>query len=248
MTLEVENNQGERFIGSAVLAMGDDVALTAWHVVWDAKSVWATFADGTRVKVIGCIDKDGDRDLAALKLERKFPRLKAGVSRDLQSVASRVYVIGAPKGYDFSISDGLISQVRRVDGFPQYQVSCPISSGNSGGPVLNDRGDVIGIVSWTKSDAQNVSFAVPTRELDRIDLTRAVVPWQQQTASDRPTLARRSVGSRLTSVPTSDSDLQILADLRKALAAAVGKNVTITLKEGRAENKFSFTMPARGLK
>ena len=46
MTLEVENNQGERFVGSAVLALGDDVALTAWHVVWDARSVWATFADG----------------------------------------------------------------------------------------------------------------------------------------------------------------------------------------------------------
>ena len=46
MTLEVENQSGERFVGSAVLAVRDDAALTAWHVVADARAVWAVFADG----------------------------------------------------------------------------------------------------------------------------------------------------------------------------------------------------------
>ena len=67
MTLEVESRSGERFVGSAVLALADDVALTAWHVVADARSVWAVFADGQRVEVTGCIDHDGVRDLALLK-------------------------------------------------------------------------------------------------------------------------------------------------------------------------------------
>ena len=79
MTLEVENQSGERFVGSAVLALADDVALTAWHVVADAQSVWAVFADGQRVKVIGCIDYDGSRDLALLKLEKRLPRRQAVV-------------------------------------------------------------------------------------------------------------------------------------------------------------------------
>ena len=77
MTLEVENQRGEKFVGSAVMALADDVAVTAWHVVCDAQSVWATFADGTRVKVTGCIDKDGERDLALLKLEKSLPGRRA---------------------------------------------------------------------------------------------------------------------------------------------------------------------------
>ena len=117
MTLEVENQGGQRFVGGAVLARANDVALTAWHVIADARSVWAVFADGQRVKVIGCIDHNGGRDLALLKLERGLPHRQAALCQELQSVAARVYVIGAPKGYDFSISDGLISQVRTVNGF-----------------------------------------------------------------------------------------------------------------------------------
>ena len=87
-------------------------------------------------------------------------------------MAARAYVIGAPKGYDFSISDGLISQIRTVNGFQQYQLSCPISPGNSGGPILNNRGEVIGIASWTKADAQNVSFAIPTQEFMRLNVSQ----------------------------------------------------------------------------
>jgi S1-C subfamily serine protease len=172
MTLEVENQSGQRFVGSAVLARANDVALTAWHVIADARSVWAVFADGQRLKVIGCIDHNGGRDLAILKLEKRLPRRQAALCQELQSVAARAYVIGAPKGYDFSVSDGLISQIRSVNGFLQYQLSCPISPGNSGGPILNNRGEVIGIDSWTKADAQNVSFAIPTREFMRLNVSQ----------------------------------------------------------------------------
>src|ERR1039457_4043857 len=91
MTLEVENQRGEKFVGSAVLALADDVAMTAWHVVADARSVWAVFADGQRVKVTGFIDHDGLRDLALLKLEKRLPHRQAVLCRELQSVAARAY-------------------------------------------------------------------------------------------------------------------------------------------------------------
>jgi serine protease Do len=193
MTLEVENEAGERFVGSGVLALADDIAVTAWHVVCDARFVVAVFADGQRVKVIGCIDKDGKRDLAIIKLEKGMPHRRAVLCRELQVVASRVYVMGAPKGYDFTISDGLISQIRRVDGFSQYQLSCPISTGNSGGPVINEHGEVIGIASWTKADAQNLSFAIPTRELARLNVACRPRRWEQLATIDRPALAGRAV-------------------------------------------------------
>jgi S1-C subfamily serine protease len=246
MMLEVENQAGERFVGSAVMALGDDIAITAWHVVCDATSVWARFADDTRVKVVGCIDKDGERDLALLKLERRLPGRCAVLKRDLQSVATRAYVIGAPKGYGFSISDGLVSQIRHVDGFPQYQVSCPISPGNSGGPVLDDRGQVIGIVSWTKSDAQSVSFAIPSQEVRRLNVGSKATVWEQLSVTARPPIAPHRVESDrpVSTEGGKNSPAHGFEEFTKRLQKSAGKNVTVVIQEGGQENKFTFTVPA----
>lgn len=248
MTLEVENSAGEKFVGSAVMALADDVAVTAWHVVCDARAVWASFADGTRMKVVGCIDQDGERDLALLKLEKTLPGRRAVLNRELQSVATRTYVIGAPKGYGFSISDGLVSQIRPVDGFPQYQVSCPISPGNSGGPVLDSRGRVIGIVSWTKSDAQNVSFAIPSRELARLNAAGKTAEWEQLPLTARPALAPHWVDmDRLVSREAKGPG-RGFEDFTRRLEKATGKRVTVILEEDGLENKFTFTVPRQLLK
>jgi len=249
MTLEVENQAGEKFVGSAFVALADDVAVTAWHVVCDARSVWATFDDGTRVRAIGCIDKDGERDLALLKLEKGLPGRRAVLNGDLQSVATRAYVIGAPKGYGFSISDGLVSQIRHVDGFSQYQVSCPISPGNSGGPVLDERGRVIGIVSWTKSDAQNVSFAIPSREVARLNATSKAMAWEQLSSSARPPIAPHWVDSeRPVSTESKGSVTRGFEELTKRLEKSAGKRVTVVVQEDGQENKFTFTVPRWALK
>ena len=243
MSLEVENQRGERFVGSAVLGLGDDVALTTWHVVADARFVWAIFADGQRVKVIGCIDHDSGCDVALLKLERKLPHRQAVLCREMQPIASRAYVIGTPKGYDFSISDGLISQIRTVDGFSQYQVSCPISPGNSGSPVLNQRGEVIGLAAWTKADAQNVNFAIPTREFSQLRVSKPPSTWDQLSAAQ--------LTSTTTSIQTRQSARQAVvgeipagdySDFRKRLDESVGEPVTIMVQEKGQTNVYRFTM------
>jgi S1-C subfamily serine protease len=246
MTLEIENQAGEKFVGTAVMALADDVAVTAWHVVCDARNVWATFADGTRVRVVGCLDKDGEKDLALLKLERKIRGRRATLNKDFQSVATRAFVIGAPKGYGFSITDGLVSQIRRVDGTPQYQISCPISPGNSGGPVLDERGRMIGIVSWTKTDAQNLSFAIPTREVFALNASAPVTPWDNLSAAARPPLPLHRVD---TDRPVSTAGKATVAlprafeQLADHLGKSAGKTVTVVVHDGGEESRFTFTVP-----
>jgi S1-C subfamily serine protease len=244
MKLEVENQCGERFVGSAVLALADDVALTAWHVVADARSVRAVFADGQRVPVIGCVDYDGSRDLALLKLEKRLPHRQALLSRERQPVAARAYVIGTPKGFDFSISDGLISQMRIVDGFPQYQVSCPISPGNSGSPIFNNRGEVIGIASWTKADAQNVSFAIPTQEFSRLNVSGRPTTWEQLAATARQAQPARLVKSRQTSGLglAGEAAAGTFAAFKQLLKDSVGKSVTVVVQTEGRTNTFAFTV------
>lgn len=242
MTLEVENHRGERFVGSAVLALADDVALTAWHVVADARSVWAVFADGQRVEMTGCIDHDGMRDVALLKLAKPMPHRQAALGSELQSVAARAYVIGAPKGYDFSIGDGLISQIRSVNGLLQYQVSCPISPGNSGGPILNQRGEVIGIASWTKSDAQNVSFAIPTQEFLRLKASEPPKTWGELAAINKSAPTNSLTGLRPSSDKAREAAPGDYAALQQWLKDSVGKSVTVVVQEAGQTNIFAFTV------
>lgn len=244
MTLEVENRAGERFVGSAVLTLADDTALTAWHVVSDARSVCAIFEDGTRVKVSGWVARDPERDVALLRLDKPMPGRRAVFSREIEPVASRAYVIGAPKGYGFSITDGLISQIRQVGGFSQYQISCPISAGNSGGPVLNEKGLVIGIVLWTKTDAQNVSFAITSREADGLKAGPAVSFWEQPVpappSAAGPTTTNSAVVFRADPSEISSDEL---TRFTQRLAQSVGKKVSVVVQEDGQETKFRFTVP-----
>jgi S1-C subfamily serine protease len=244
MTLEVENQTGEKFIGSAVLALADDTALTTWHVVADARSVWAVFANGQRVKVIGCIDHNCSRDVALVKLEKQLPHRQAILSRTMQSVAARAYVIGAPKGFDFSISDGLISQIRSVDKALQYQLSCPISPGNSGGPVLNCRGEVIGITSWTKTDAQNVSFAIPVEEFLRLNAAQQVSTWTQLAALTQPVPISASTNGGRVAQAASEAEIRPgnFAAFQQRLKESAGKSVTVLVQEVERTNVFRFTV------
>jgi len=244
MTLEVENQSGEKFIGSAVLALADDVAVTAWHVVANAQTVWAVFADGQRLKVIGCIHQDASRDLALLKLERPRPHGRATLCRELQAVAARIYVVGTPKGYAFSISDGLISQIQTVDGFREYQLSCPISPGNSGSPIFNQRGQVIGIASWTKSDAQNMSFAVPTQDFMRLNISGAPTTWEQlaTTNSSAPPIKLIKIRPGQDQASAATADAGNFAAFQKWYYDSIGKFVTVVVQEAGRTNIFAFTV------
>ena len=77
-------------------------------------------------------------------------------------VGSRVYAIGSPRGLEQTISDGLLSGVRRsADGsFTALQVTVPISRGSSGGGLFDAQGRLIGITTFTLRDAQNLNFAL----------------------------------------------------------------------------------------
>lgn len=258
MTLRVENAAGEEFIGSAFLALEEGVALTAWHVLRDARRVTANFADGRSCEVKGYIDKDEIRDLALIRVEVSG-RPRAPLSREIPMVGSRAYVIGSPKGYEFSIGDGLISQIQTVDGVRLYQVSCPISAGNSGGPIVNERGEVVGITSWSKVDAQNLNFAVPARDVVRLNASLAATLWGQPmrrpaTRSLQRTLEKNdSVAARSTTTSQRQSEPEPeqgfgsgskpSGSLRDLLRRSVGREITVHVTEDGQSREYRFTVP-----
>lgn len=183
VTLNVERPHGASGIGTAFLAIRKNVAVTAWHVVKGAKDIKAKFSDGSEVQVKGVIDKNTDLDIAVIELEcgdRKALPLAQGSPK----VGSKAYVIGAPKGMDFSISDGIISQTPLLGQIKLFQFTCPVSAGNSGGPLLNAAGEVTGIVSWQLRDAQNLNFAVPVSILSQLDASKSPSPFLNSDMED----------------------------------------------------------------
>ena len=238
LTLRVENKSGERYVGTAFLAVKEGIAVTAWHVIFDAVKVTARFSDGANCEVTGFIDYDDNKDLAFIKVDSKDrPLMSLSTAKAL--VGMRTYVIGSPKGYEFSIGDGLLSQVQKVDGFNQLQVSCPFSPGNSGGPLLNSRGEVFGVAAWTRNGAQNVNFATPVTELSRLDANKPITRWKDLHSKKKALVS--SLDKKRNS-PANEST-QSAQDLKTLFKKSAGKEVTVTVVQDGQQEKFTFTVP-----
>ena len=176
MTLKVLKSNGDNVLGTGFMAVKEGMAVTAWHVVRDAKTVTAKFSDGQEFESSGLVDKDEKRDIALIRV-KVFGKTLLPVATTAPDVGSAAYVIGAPEGLEFSITSGLLSQIQAANGTNHYQFSCPASPGNSGGPLINSQGQVTGVVSFQFREGQNLNFAVPSTYVLGLDATLPTQPW-----------------------------------------------------------------------
>ena len=166
--IEVADARGQTSSASGVLISPDGLIATNYHVIEDGVSARVKLADGRTFEDVAVGAADEPRDLAILKVDaRNLPWLGFSNAKRLQ-VGSTVYALGAPKGLEGSLSQGLISGLR--DGAevgPEFedmrviQFTAPISPGSSGGPLLNETGYVIGLVCGYKRGGQNLNLAIP---------------------------------------------------------------------------------------
>ncbi len=153
--------------GSGFIVSSDGVILTNAHVVKDAKDVTVKLTDRRefKAKVIGT---DPKTDVAVIKIDAKdLPYLPLGNTRDLK-VGEWVLAIGSPFGFENTVTAGVVSAKGRSlpdDSYvPFIQTDVAVNPGNSGGPLFNARGEVVGINAQIYSRTggyQGVSFAIP---------------------------------------------------------------------------------------
>ena len=165
--LEMKNSTGTTLgFGSGFFVKPNQIA-TNFHVIEGAAQGTAKLVGKyARYQIEGIVATDKANDLAVLKVTADgVTPLPLGDS-DTVNIGAKVYVAGNPKGLEGTFSDGLISRRER---YPKkrLQMTAPISPGSSGGPVLNSKGEVIGIsVSVHRAlDAQNLNFAIPSNYL-----------------------------------------------------------------------------------
>jgi len=153
--------------GSGFIVSADGVILTNAHVVDDAQKVTVKLTDRREfeARVIGA---DAKSDVAVLKIDaHDLPAVRLGDPRGLQ-VGEWVVAIGSPFGFENSVTAGIVSAKGRTlpdDSYvPFIQTDVAVNPGNSGGPLFNLRGEVVGINSQIYSRSggyQGLSFAIP---------------------------------------------------------------------------------------
>lgn len=161
--------------GTGFLIDRDGTVVTNHHVVAEARGVLIRFMGGASYEEVELLTEDAAQDIALLRVDIKKPAsgdppavesLSLGNSDSIQ-VGERVISIGNPLGLEHTLSDGLVSQRRTYMGRQWIQTTAPISPGNSGGPLFDMKGSVIGITTAQVGAfrAQNLNLAVPVNNL-----------------------------------------------------------------------------------
>lgn len=147
--------------GSGFIVSSDGKVVTNYHVVTMASRIKVKHGDAV-YDVEGLTHVDSDNDLAILKLAKgKYPAVKIGNS-DVLRVGEKVYAMGSPQGLENTISEGIVSGIRKIDkDISIIQMTAAISRGSSGGPLFNERGEVVGIATFLIAETQNLNFALP---------------------------------------------------------------------------------------
>jgi S1-C subfamily serine protease len=151
--------------GSAV-AVSSREAITNCHVVSNGGTI--TLSNGASSLKAEVVGADSATDRCYLRADgdlRPVPGLREYSSL---MVGEIVYTIGSPKGLVNTLGSGLLSGLRTSEDETEYiQISAPVSAGSSGGGLFDDRGNLIGIVSFTIRDAQNLNFAIAASQFWR---------------------------------------------------------------------------------
>ena len=148
-----------------------DVIATNYHVIENAVYGTARVVGETETYIIeGTIGVDKTHDLALLKVAGADRRALPLADFGSTEVGEEIFVFGNPRRLEGTISPGIISglSLREMKGENLIQISAPISSGSSGGPVVNRRAEVIGVAVSSLVEGQNLNFAVPSSLLARL--------------------------------------------------------------------------------
>ena len=165
------DNKGEiKKQGSGFFISKDGNIVTSHHVLEAATQAEIKTSKGKiyPIKKILAESKEDDIVLASVDIPQELVH-PLTLSKSIPEVGEKVIVIGNPLGLEQTISDGIVSAVREIPQFGEIiQITVPVSSGSSGSPVINIKGEVIGVATFQIVEGQNLNFAIPSEKVDKL--------------------------------------------------------------------------------
>ena len=149
-------------------------------------------------KIQGWLNVDRVNDLAILSVPSIGANSLQLSTNSNPSVGEQVYAIGNPQGLSGTISEGIISSIRKTTEKTLIQITAPISPGSSGGPVIDNDGKVIGVAVSTLASGQNLNFAIPSSKVSTLN--------QKPVTS----INKLNFNKNITAKKTSNSEVDIL--------------------------------------
>ncbi len=168
VTITVSSSRGGMGGGTGFIVDESGIVITNHHVIDHASSISVKLLDGNWASKVELLVEDKDQDLAILKITTAVDvhTVVLGDSEKVQ-VGERAISIGNPLGLEHTLTDGLVSARRTYEGKKMIQMSTPVSPGNSGGPLFNLKGEVIGVSTaqlGSYSRGQNLNLAIPINQ------------------------------------------------------------------------------------
>ena len=224
-TPSVVSVRTEQSLGTGFVVSPDGLIATNLHVIAGNSDITVTLSDHREFQVVEIWNGDRQRDLVIMRIQaKKLPVIPLGNSDEIRAGDS-IVAIGHPLGLEDTVSNGLVSAVRKLDkGLTVLQISAPIAPGSSGGPIFNDHGEVIGVATAIMLGGQNINFGVPISYLKELLKKPAAVNLQTFAAAtaerNAPADSRRNVPALSIRIldGCSRSNIELML---KALADAI---------------------------
>jgi S1-C subfamily serine protease/regulator of sirC expression with transglutaminase-like and TPR domain len=161
--------EGAYGVGTGFVVSEDGLIATNRHVIGEARGIRVETSDGKVHEVTEVFASDTRLDLALVRIGAKgLKPLPLGDSDALRQ-GEPIVAMGNPEGLTYSVVEGVVSEVRReIEGVGMIQLAVPIERGNSGGPLLDRQGRVVGILTLKSARTENLGFAMPVNELKRL--------------------------------------------------------------------------------
>jgi len=189
-------NQAVANIGSGFFIDKYGHLITNYHVLDGKYTAEVKTAEGNTypIKLIVADNKATDLVKVLVDIPRKkFKWVKTADS--LPSIAERVLVVGSPMGLEQTVSEGIVSSIREIPSVGEFfQMSAPISPGSSGSPVINLKGQVVGVATFQMVRGQNLNFAVSVKSVRKLKPVKADMSmplWTFNNSLNQPGLAEK---------------------------------------------------------
>lgn len=165
------NSHAGSFNGSAFVIAQNGYLVTSSHTLKTADSIVIENENGDRYRVTP-VFKSADYDLAILKIEdsrfTSFNKLPYSIGNRISDLGEKVFTLGFPRDEMVYGEGALSAQTGFFGDTTAYQISIPVNPGNSGGPLLDNRGNLIGIISGKQTATEGVAFAVKSNFIYQI--------------------------------------------------------------------------------
>jgi len=176
-TVYAENEKGNIFSqGSGFVISRDGVCITNFHVLENAYNGYVQNKDGEKFNITKVIDYNVDCDLVKFRIDNKGKQFYAlPLSMTKPQKGEEVVTLSTPIGLEQTLSNGIVSSIRESELYGTViQMTAPISHGSSGSPILNRKGEVLGVSTFGVEGGQNLNFAVSTLNFSKINKERNV--------------------------------------------------------------------------